>query len=93
MAAEQCPYCGRFMALVDYGAEHGTELVCSKQRQHALSDPEHWTVPELDALGCRWQRPEGGHEHEGYSFWVHNAPWGECLNSAPADVEVRSHDA
>ena len=46
--AEQCGYCGRFMAVVDYGAEYGSEPVCSKQFDHIVADPEHWTVGTLD---------------------------------------------
>lgn len=44
MSAQRCSYCGRFMALVDYGAEFGTDWVCSKQAEHILADPEHWSV-------------------------------------------------
>jgi|SRR6185312_14491429 len=46
--AERCPYCGRFMADVDYGAEYGSEWVCSKQFDHIVADPEHWSVGSLD---------------------------------------------
>lgn len=81
--SERCDYCGRFTALVDYGAEWGTEWVCSQQRRHAVADPEHWTVPDLDAFGCRWLGPEPGHEDEGYTCTTHNMPWGECVE--PSD--------
>lgn len=43
---ERCGYCGRFMALVDYGAEYGVEWVCSQQAKHVQDDPEHWTTPD-----------------------------------------------
>lgn len=46
--SEQCGYCGRFMAIVDYGAEYGSEAVCSNQEQHVADDPEHWTIGSLE---------------------------------------------
>lgn len=48
MNAEQCPYCGRFMSLVDYGVEYGTEWVCSRTVWHIATDPEHWTIGSLE---------------------------------------------
>ena len=48
MPGERCGYCGRFMSLVDYGAEFGSEWVCSRQFDHIVSDPEHWTIGSLD---------------------------------------------
>lgn len=47
MASERCGYCGRFMSTVDYGAGYGIEWVCSKQFDHIVSDPEHWSVGSL----------------------------------------------
>jgi hypothetical protein len=44
----QCGYCGRYMALVDYGVEYGTGWVCSRQTEHIVADPEHWTIGSLD---------------------------------------------
>lgn len=46
--AERCEDCGRFMSSVDYGADFGTELVCSRQFEHIVADPEHWTIGSLD---------------------------------------------
>lgn len=48
MSAEQCGYCGRFMGVVDYGAEYGTELVCSRTDWHIAADPAHWTIGSLE---------------------------------------------
>lgn len=45
--AEQCGYCGRYMALVDYGLEFGSEWVCSRQIYHIAADPEHWSIDSL----------------------------------------------
>ena len=36
------------MSEVDYGAHYGTEFVCSKQFDHMVADPEHWTIGSLD---------------------------------------------
>jgi hypothetical protein len=36
------------MKLEDYGAEYGSEWVCSKQFDHIVADPDHWTVGTLD---------------------------------------------
>lgn len=47
--AEKCGYCGRFMKLIDYGAEYGTEWVCSRQDYHVAADPEHWSIGSLDS--------------------------------------------
>ncbi len=46
--SEQCGYCGRFMAFVDYGVEFGSEWVCSRQEEHIAADPEHWLIGSLD---------------------------------------------
>lgn len=46
--AEQCGYCGRFMALVDYGPEGGMDWVCSRTDWHIAVDPEHWVINSLD---------------------------------------------
>lgn len=40
----RCGYCGRFMRLADYGAEFGSEWVCSQQVDHIIADPQHWSV-------------------------------------------------
>jgi len=45
---EPCPYCGRFMARLDYGIEFGEEWVCSRQFEHIVADPDHWTIGTLD---------------------------------------------
>lgn len=49
--AEKCGYCGRYMALVDYGTEYGSEWVCSQQDKHIEADPDHWTTPD-DCQAC-----------------------------------------
>ncbi|WP_152545384.1 hypothetical protein [Microbacterium sp. CH12i] len=36
------------MAAIDYGLSYGTEWVCSKQFDHIVADPAHWTVSDLD---------------------------------------------
>jgi len=36
------------MSREDFGAEYGSEWVCSQQRQHILDDPEHWSVYVVD---------------------------------------------
>lgn len=46
--SEQCGYCGQYMTLVDYGAEAGSEWVCSRQTEHIVADPEHWTIGSLE---------------------------------------------
>lgn len=46
MARERCDYCGRYMAFEDYGADYGCEWVCSRQADHILADPEHWTLSD-----------------------------------------------
>lgn len=46
--SEPCPYCGRFMARVDHGVEFGVEWECSKQFEHIVADPDHWTIGSLD---------------------------------------------
>jgi hypothetical protein len=47
--AERCKYCGRFMSRVDFGAEFGSEWVCTSLFfNHMVADPEHWSAGSLD---------------------------------------------
>ena len=96
----RCGYCGRFMADVDYGLEYGSEWVCSKQLDHIVADPEHWTVGTLDTA-LRVAKARAGLDpdqaYQPAEFIEHldqqwRQPFWECQLDRVAAAEVRSTD-
>ena len=59
--AERCGYCGRFMRLVEFGAEYGSEWVCARQDWHIAADPAHWSIGSL-AIAIRVAKIRAGLE-------------------------------
>jgi len=70
----KCDYCGRYMSLVDYGAEWGTDWVCSQQAKHIEDDPEHWSTPD-DCGGCNAKLFQCSREVACCDDCTHGANW------------------